>query len=108
MNYKALSHAETSFTLFAFKRVLRDHDQLTPTMVQFYERSIVVLKEKCLNSNPMKKTADRMEIAHEIAKCKFRLYGLITDCLEARELQQEIINLQEQASRLVYSRPFIK
>lgn len=48
MNYKALSHAETSFTLFAFKRVLRDHDQLTPTMVQFYERSIVVLKEKML------------------------------------------------------------
>ena len=48
MNYKALSHAETSFTLFAFKRVLRDHDQLTPTMVQFYEWSIDVLKEKML------------------------------------------------------------
>ncbi len=46
MNYKAMSYAETSFTLFAFKRILRDHSQLTPTMVQFYERSIVILKEK--------------------------------------------------------------
>ena len=40
MNYKALAQEEAAFTLFAFKRTLRDRDQLTPTMVQFYERSI--------------------------------------------------------------------
>ena len=48
MNYKAMSYDETSFTLFAFKRILRDHSQLTPAMVQFYERSIFILKEKML------------------------------------------------------------
>ena len=46
MNYKALSYDEASFTLFAFKRCLRDRDGLTPAMVQFYERSITVLAEK--------------------------------------------------------------
>ena len=46
MNYKALSYDEASFTLFAFKRCLRDRDGLTPAMVQFYERSIAVLAEK--------------------------------------------------------------
>lgn len=48
MNYKAMSYAETSFTLFAFKRILRDTSQLTPVMVQFYERSVIILKEKLL------------------------------------------------------------
>ena len=46
MNYKALALDEASFTLFAFKRVLRDRDQLTPAMVQFYERSVAILAEK--------------------------------------------------------------
>jgi len=46
MNYKALAFDEASFTLFAFKRALRDRDQLTPSMVQFYERSIEILGEK--------------------------------------------------------------
>jgi len=46
MNYKALAHDEASFTLFAFKRTLRDRDQLTPAMVQFYERSVEILSEK--------------------------------------------------------------
>ncbi len=46
MNYKALAHEEAAFTLFAFKRALRDRDQLTPTMAQFYERSIEVLSSK--------------------------------------------------------------
>lgn len=46
MNYKALAHDEAAFTLFAFKRCLRDADQLTPAMVQFYTRSVEVLSEK--------------------------------------------------------------
>ena len=46
MNYKALAHDEAAFTLFAFKRVLRDRDQLTPAMAQFYERSVEILAEK--------------------------------------------------------------
>jgi hypothetical protein len=46
MNYRAMSYDEASFTLFAFKRCLRDRDGLTPAMVQFYERSIEVLAEK--------------------------------------------------------------
>ena len=46
MNYKALAHDEAAFTLFAFKRVLRDRDQLTPAMAQFYERSVDILAEK--------------------------------------------------------------
>ena len=46
MNYKALAHDEAAFTLFAFKRVLRDRDQLTPAMAQFYERSVNILAEK--------------------------------------------------------------
>ena len=46
MNYKALAHDEAAFTLFAFKRVLRDRDQLTPAMTQFYERSVEILSEK--------------------------------------------------------------
>ena len=46
VNYKALSHDEAAFTLFAFKRVLRDKGQFTPAMVQFYERSIEILSKK--------------------------------------------------------------
>ena len=46
MNYRALAHDEAAFTLFAFKRALRDRDQLTPAMAQFYERSVEVLSEK--------------------------------------------------------------
>lgn len=46
MNYKALAQEEAAFTLFAFKRALRDRTELTPTMVQFYERSIEVLSSK--------------------------------------------------------------
>ena len=46
MNYKALASDEARFTLFAFKRCLRDRDGLTPAMIQFYERSIVVLSDK--------------------------------------------------------------
>ena len=46
MNYKQLAHDEAAFTLFAFKRVLRDRDQLTPAMAQFYERSVDILSKK--------------------------------------------------------------
>ena len=46
MNYKALAYDEAAFTLFAFKRVLRDRDQLTPAMAQFYERSVDILSKK--------------------------------------------------------------
>ena len=46
MNYKALAHQEAAFTLFAFKRCMRDPEGLTPTMRQFYERSIEVLSSK--------------------------------------------------------------
>ena len=46
MNYKALTHDEAAFTLFAFKRVLQDRDQFTPAMVQFYERSVEILSQK--------------------------------------------------------------
>ena len=46
MNYKALALDEARFTLFAFKRCLRDHDGLTPIMIQFYERSVEVLSQK--------------------------------------------------------------
>ena len=46
MNYKALALDEARFTLFAFKRCLRDRDGLTPIMIQFYERSVEVLSQK--------------------------------------------------------------
>ena len=46
MNYKALALDEARFTLFAFKRCLRDKNGLTPTMIQFYERSVEVLSKK--------------------------------------------------------------
>lgn len=46
MNYRALAYDEAAFTLFAFKRCLRDRDGLTPAMVQFYERSITILADK--------------------------------------------------------------
>ena len=46
MNYKVLAYDEAAFTLFAFKRALRDRDQFTPAMVQFYERSVEILSKK--------------------------------------------------------------
>ena len=46
MNYKALALDEARFTLFAFKRCLRDKSGLTPTMIQFYERSLEILSKK--------------------------------------------------------------
>ena len=46
MNYRALASDEARFALFAFKRCLRDRDGLTPTMIQFYERSVEVLSQK--------------------------------------------------------------
>ena len=46
MNYKALTEEEARYTLFAFKKCLRDHQGLTPAMIQFYESSISALAEK--------------------------------------------------------------
>lgn len=46
MNYKQLAYDEAAFTLFAFKRILRDRDQLTPAMAQFYEKSVEILSKK--------------------------------------------------------------
>ena len=55
MNYKVLAHDEAAFTLFAFKRALRDRDQFTPAMVQFYERSVEILSEKLPRLKEQKK-----------------------------------------------------
>jgi hypothetical protein len=44
-----------------------------------------------------------MQIDHEIASRKFRLLGLRTDSLEAREIYREILDLQDQKVRLVYN-----
>ena len=46
MNYNSLTEEEARFTLFAFKKCLRDWSGLTPGMIQFYESSIKVLAEK--------------------------------------------------------------
>ena len=46
MNYNSLTREEASFLLFTFKKTLRDRDGLTPAMIQFYENSMTVLKEK--------------------------------------------------------------
>lgn len=55
MNYNILSQEEAALILFAFKRVLRDEHQLTPTMVQFYKHSVTKLKEKLLKLEAEKK-----------------------------------------------------
>ena len=46
MNYSKLTRDESAFLIFSFKRTLRDKEGLTPTMVQFYEQSIAILREK--------------------------------------------------------------
>ena len=46
MNYHNLTHDETSYLFFAFKKVLRDRDILPPDMVQFYESSSSILRKK--------------------------------------------------------------
>ena len=42
-------------------------------------------------------TRDRMQIKYEIAMLKFQQYGLTTDSVEWRDLQQKIFSLQEEA-----------
>ena len=46
MNYKQLTRDEAAFLIFSFKRTLRDREGLTPTMVQFYEQSLSILRRK--------------------------------------------------------------
>ena len=46
MNYKSMTEEEARYTLFAFKRCLRDRQGLTPSMVQFYENGVSVLADK--------------------------------------------------------------
>ena len=46
MNYKSMTEEEARFTLFAFKKCLRDRQGLTPLMVQFYENGVRLLAEK--------------------------------------------------------------
>lgn len=46
---------------------------------------------------------DHMLIEHEIALLKFQQFGLTTDSIEWRNLQQEIFHLQEEKDRMVYN-----
>ena len=46
MNYNWLNHDEASFILFSFRKTLRDKDDLTTVMVQFYENGVSVLSNK--------------------------------------------------------------
>ena len=46
MNYNAMTETEARYTLFAFKKCLRDWGAITPDMLQFYENGIKVLSEK--------------------------------------------------------------
>jgi hypothetical protein len=46
MNYFQLSESEARFMLFSFKKTLRDRQGLTPTMEQFYESGVRILRKK--------------------------------------------------------------
>ena len=46
---------------------------------------------------------DHMLIEHEIALLKFQQFGLTTDSIEWRDLQQEIFRLQEEKNWMVYN-----
>ena len=46
MNYHNLTHDETAYLIFSFKKTLRDKDILPPDMVQFYESSLNILRKK--------------------------------------------------------------
>ena len=46
MNYNSMTEEEARYTLFAFKKCLRDRQGLTPSMIQFYESGMTVLADK--------------------------------------------------------------
>lgn len=46
MNYNSMTEEEARYTLFAFKKCLRDRQGLTPSMIQFYESGMRVLADK--------------------------------------------------------------
>jgi hypothetical protein len=48
MNRNSLTETEASYLLFAFKAALRDRENLTPNMIQFYESNSHVMREKLL------------------------------------------------------------
>lgn len=46
MNYFQLTEDEARFMLFSFKKTLRDRQGLTPSMEQFYESGVRILRKK--------------------------------------------------------------
>lgn len=54
MNRQSLTETEASYLLFAFKAALRDKENLTPNMVQFYESNLQAMREKLLRISDIK------------------------------------------------------
>ena len=54
MNRQSLTETEASYLLFAFKAALRDKENLTPNMVQFYESNLNAMREKLLRISDYK------------------------------------------------------
>ena len=59
MNYTHLNHDEAAYTLFAFKRALRDDNMLPTGMAQFFRASVLILQSKLKRMEEEAKTDPR-------------------------------------------------